>query len=266
MSYQKKLAENFYCKEGLILLLLFLFPLIQANAQQHDNVILQTVEVVYDYDYDTISYIESSALGRLDDGNITMCDSVDNLIFYSNGLNVFGKDNLIMKYGDSIDFTGLYSDTFQFYSYPFLGALHIGYYQDAAHSNPIPLPGQKDQYLWVHHPKYFESNLMKQKAFYTRIDMQSNDGHGAVIEKNVELPMNSACAEFCKHANGVDWWLIGADPKIDTFYIFLINEDGIKMDSGFMHHLFREFSGITQSEHPSQPGIEYFVFDRNQPP
>ncbi len=203
------------------------------SAQLHDNNIFQTVRdysgrqftarLHFDYDFDTLSYEEVPTDINMSDGNFTMSDSLGNLIFYSNGKDIYNKDHTRMENGDSMNKTGLDSDQF-FYDFY---AGQRGFYSEAIHSNPIPVPEQAHQYLVIHHPSFFINDFHYFKTFYSRIDMLLNEGSGAVIEKNVEFPINASCSDFCKHANGKDWWMIAADTKLDSFHLFLINDQGI---------------------------------------
>ena len=66
---------------------------------------------------------------------------------------------------------------------------------------------------------------------YSIVDMDSNNGKGKVVEKNVILADSQQyinCAlQAVKHANGKDWWLVKADCKNHRYQEYLVKEDTI---------------------------------------
>jgi Secretion system C-terminal sorting domain len=67
---------------------------------------------------------------------------------------------------------------------------------------------------------------------YHIIDMNANAGSGKVIAKNIPLMQNAKLAQTglqaCKHANGVDWWLLkNGIGDANVIYRFLVTADTI---------------------------------------
>jgi hypothetical protein len=66
---------------------------------------------------------------------------------------------------------------------------------------------------------------------YSVVDMDSNNGKGKVIQKNVVLADKqhywNTALHAVKHANGKDWWLVKADCNFNRYQEFLVKEDTI---------------------------------------
>ena len=66
---------------------------------------------------------------------------------------------------------------------------------------------------------------------YSVVDMDSNNGKGKVVQKNVILADNRHyvdCAlHAVKHANGKDWWLVKADCDSNRYEEYIVREDTI---------------------------------------
>ncbi|MBL0310528.1 MAG: hypothetical protein IPP77_12905 [Bacteroidetes bacterium] len=67
--------------------------------------------------------------------------------------------------------------------------------------------------------------------YYSLVDMNENFGLGAVVKKNVRLPiyqpMCSSRMTAVKHGNGRDWWLIRHGDSDNKYIKFLITPDSI---------------------------------------
>jgi hypothetical protein len=66
---------------------------------------------------------------------------------------------------------------------------------------------------------------------YSVVDMDSNNGKGKVVQKNVVLADKqhyyNTALQAVKHANGKDWWLVKADCSYNRYQEFLVKEDTI---------------------------------------
>jgi hypothetical protein len=66
---------------------------------------------------------------------------------------------------------------------------------------------------------------------YSVVDMDSNNGKGKVVQKNVVLADKqhywNTALQAVKHANGKDWWLVKADCNFNRYQEFLVKEDTI---------------------------------------
>jgi hypothetical protein len=66
---------------------------------------------------------------------------------------------------------------------------------------------------------------------YSVVDMDSNNGKGKVMQKNVVLADNrhywNCAMQAVKHANGKDWWLVKADCNNNRYEEYVVREDTI---------------------------------------
>ncbi|HNF71358.1 MAG TPA: hypothetical protein PLP34_03025, partial [Chitinophagaceae bacterium] len=66
---------------------------------------------------------------------------------------------------------------------------------------------------------------------YHIVDMNLNGGSGKVVQKNKillkDIELSKVMMQACKHANGVDWWLLKHASNNNTIYRFLVTKDSI---------------------------------------
>jgi len=148
----------------------------------------------------------------------TISGSDRELLFYSNGQNVWNADNEIMPNGDSIHIGGI----------DLTG--HSSYTQGVT---IIPKPGSENIFYLIHMsgPNVPDDTIGLE---YTIIDMDLDGGLGDVVSKNIHFWVGY-CGEkmqAVRHANGRDWWLLAHTiSDIDTamcFIRFLFTPDTIE--------------------------------------
>jgi len=154
--------------------------------------------------------------------NATMSDTDGNLIFYTNGCEIANKNHELMMNGDSLN-PGEFHD--------FL--CETGYSGGPQSALVLPIPNQENEYILFHQAAKFDPNftIYTDKLYYSRIDMDLDDGLGGVIEKNsllIEDTLRSGELTAVKHSNGMDWWLINGRLATDSFFTFLITENTIE--------------------------------------
>jgi gliding motility-associated-like protein len=131
-------------------------------------------------------------------------DSAGNLLFYSNGVDVFNRNHQVMTNGDN-----------------------LGGNNSATQMSIIPHPGDP-AIFYLFTTDAFENDFTDGYR-YSVIDMSQGGGLGAVTTKNVLL-WNS-CSErmaSVRHANGLDVWLITNDNASNIFRAWLINCNGLQ--------------------------------------
>lgn len=134
-----------------------------------------------------ISYFNSSILDG--EAAASISDSLGNLLFYTNGQNVWNKNHEIMPNGDSLEI-GLVGD---FVSSETQGVLIL------------PKPDTPNF--------YYIFQLQDHGPFgvkYSMVNMNLSGGLGDVSVKNItlyDLDITEKM-QFVKHGNGVDYWLI----------------------------------------------------------
>lgn len=136
------------------------------------------------------------------EGVATISDRSGNLLFYSEGLNVYNANHAIMPNGGGL-----------------LGT------QSTTQTVIVPAIAQ-DSLFYLFYADALSGSSM---IWYSVVDMRSNGGLGDVVMKNMPLDSNFT-EKMCvvKHANGVDSWLITHVRNSQDFRAYLINCGGIQ--------------------------------------
>ncbi|MBL0103911.1 MAG: hypothetical protein IPP51_09230 [Bacteroidetes bacterium] len=136
---------------------------------------------------------------NFDETNAEICDSSGNLLFYSNGIYIANALDDTMQNGSGLnpsDFT----------------TAHTQYGLTLPQGNlVIPFPEDSNKYYLFHETSDDRFNTYSSfYLYYSVIDMNFNNGLGAVVQKNNVLLNDSLVSgriTACKHANGRDWWI-----------------------------------------------------------
>ena len=155
--------------------------------------------------------------------NASICDDEGNLLMYSNGCTVVDRNHEVMPNGRNLN----NNDYFQM-----LGDSCFNGYLGKQDIMILPDPGDEEGYYILHKPViYFpQQNIDYRELRYSYVDMISNDGNGAVTDKNVvisednELFYNYLTAVY--HENGKDWWIINPVYGGNEYLIYLLDENG----------------------------------------
>ncbi|BDS10711.1 T9SS type A sorting domain-containing protein [Aureispira anguillae] len=207
--------------------IIILFYFSNVIAQKHDNIWLVG-------SYDPSSQIEfnstSFSLDTVNKGGMegframtSICDSLGNLLFYTNGIWVNNHQHQMMDNGDSLN-PGLVADDFRTAGYPTCNSIII-----------LPHPVQMNKYYIFHQSITYPSQIagFAEHLYYSLIDMNANGGLGRVELKNQILVSDSLSMgqiHAVKHANGRDWWLIQGKGHSIGFYTFLVHENQITLE------------------------------------
>jgi len=153
------------------------------------------------------------------EGCSTISDKDGHLQFYTDGITVYSHSHYGMQNGGN-----LYGDPSSTQS----GVI-------------VPIPNNPDLYYI-----FTVSNLDKKGGGlgfrYSTVNMQLNDGFGAVVEKNVLLfEATTERITSVKHSNDYGIWVIGHEWESSRFRSYLITPEGINAsnpvisDVGFYH-------------------------------
>lgn len=128
----------------------------------------------------------------------------------------------------------------------------------------LPLPGSKSKYVLFHQTwKYIDQliSIAGFRLYYSVIDMEANNGLGAVVErKNLLIQDTADIGKIAatKHANGRDWWVIYPEYNSKNYQRMLLTPSGIeimpKIRTGMRHR-----EGLGQA-HFSPDGTKYAKF------
>ncbi len=155
----------------------------------------------------------------LSSANTSICDNSGEILFYSNGCQVFNKNFELLLNGDSLSFPGN----------PFCNANDFG--SPLSQSVIIvPQPSLPGRYFLIH-GEFVNSSLDTSSLFLSVIDMNANNDLGAVISKREIIlsdNLSRSGFELTKHENGLDWWIIAPRFESNCYNILLLSENGIE--------------------------------------
>ena len=151
-----------------------------------------------------------------------MADSTGTeVLYYSNGLHIYNRENEIMLNGDTINY-----NTWWEVCYP-------DPYISFSSGLSIPYPGRQNEYLYFHQPiepRFDTVFLPVDGVSYTHIDMQGDNGLGEVLSKNNKLfDGYSSPLGLTKTADNSGWWLVHGTFADSIYYTYLIDSLGIHL-------------------------------------
>ncbi|MFZ1611926.1 MAG: T9SS type A sorting domain-containing protein [Chitinophagales bacterium] len=150
----------------------------------------------------------------------SISDSLGNLLFYTNGVNVWTYNHEVMSNGDGLE----------------IGQI---FWEDMGSSitqGVIILPTlKKPNEYYIFYIAYSIIPIDNFGLRYSIVDMNLNSGMGEVISKNISIyeGITTEKLSAIKHANGRDWWLISrqriSGEPVDSlkFIKFLVSPNGI---------------------------------------
>lgn len=157
--------------------------------------------------------------------NASLCDSLGNLLAYTNGCDIAGVDDEIIEGGDTIN-AG-------YVNYLQCRQNDNGYTSGIQSALMLPMPDTTGIIFTFHEHliyTYNPFNVITDKLLYSVVDMQQNNGKGKVIEKDIPLVEGSLAyggLVAVKHANGKDWWIVVSDLSSNNFHILRLSKQGI---------------------------------------
>ena len=141
------------------------------------------------------------------EGCAAISDSTGNLLFYTDGVKVWNRQNQIMENG-----TGLKGDT-------------------SSTQSAIIIPQPENDsifFIFTTDELSVNKNLTTDGLNYSVVNINKNNGNGSVIQKNIHL-RDSVCEKITavKHQNNKDFWIITHDWGSNAYYVWQLDENGI---------------------------------------
>ena len=214
----------------MLLVLLILFSAFCISAQKHDNIWLLgyaggSQSPVDDYfglsilKFDAGNHfsIENNQTSNLNfaASNSSICDSLGNLLFYSNGERIYNNNHeLVLNSG------GLNAQD-QFGASQPQGVLSL------------PMPGHPNEFMvFISETKYFSQDnpVGGWRIYKNLLDMNANNGSGQLIYKKTQLiedTLESGQITSVKHANGRDWWILIPESYSNRYFTLLLDPAGV---------------------------------------
>lgn len=143
----------------------------------------------------------------------SISDRNGNLLFYTNGITVWNRNDTVMYNGNQI--SGIISSPFN----PSLSLI-------------VPQPNSDLYYIFVCDDFWYSNSRLT----YTIVDMKQQNGLGRVVIKNCVL-LNSVSTKLTsyKHSNNNGIWLISHGINNDIFYSYLITSSGLNLTPVISH-------------------------------
>jgi len=137
-----------------------------------------------------------------EEGCAAISDANGNVLFYTNGVTVWNKNNFPMQNGKNL----------------------MGDTSSTQSAIIIPKPGSTKLYYIITTNDANGSNECR----YSVVDISRQVGLGEVISKN-RLLFNAATEKLLaiRHANGKDWWLLVHEWQSDVFRAYILDNNGI---------------------------------------
>ena len=193
-----------------------------CQSKQNNQWILGTHQgVVIDFNNEepTVTNIEKDLL--MNATNASICDEDGNLLFYTNGCDIFNKNFEIMENGDSISNQGLLHGLF---------CNTTGSLQSQA-AMIFPRPETKNEYIVVHNDLMSDDFEGKGFLYYSVVDINENDGLGHVTEKDNIIRQDSINffgISATRHANNIDWWIVFPLSQSNCYVKLLLTKKGVE--------------------------------------
>ncbi len=162
------------------------------------------------YSGNRYTYVNSSSLAvnyaqyLFSEGNATISDAQGGLLFYTDGMSVFDRNNNLMDNGDNLFGSG-------------------------ACAQPaiiVPMPGNVGKYYIFTTQNWYGDNL-----YYSVVDMAQNSGLGKVITKNIFIyaGVKEQVAAIRKPCGSEDFWIVTHQINSKNYLAFLLTSSGLTM-------------------------------------
>jgi hypothetical protein len=190
-----------------------------------------TGRTVIDYAADSVTVSFNNQLhGNFLRTCSTISDSLGNLLFYTNGFDVFNRSGSVMPNGYYIDSSAEYDSFWHRVGMPITQGTLI-----------LPDPSSDSLYYLFHEtmqPSFVDSTgtmvFYPKSLYFSVINMLSDSGMGdlSIREQDAFLDtLTLGRITAVKHANGRDWWIILYRYSGNTYIKLLLSTNGISPPS-----------------------------------
>ena len=149
----------------------------------------------------------------------SLSDTSGRLIAFTNGCAIYGPDFEVIENGDGINPGAVYD----------LSCPQYGYLlPDAAMFLPVSSQVQQFYLLHLTASDDLSFRIQSERLLYSVIERNGNSTK--VTEKNIPIS-NFPVEGFAvtKHGNGRDWWIVVAERRTNTYHIYLLQPEGIRL-------------------------------------
>ena len=248
--------------KGIILIVIANLITINLNAQNENNIWAIGYHNGLNFNTNPPTFIESNVYTET--GSASVSDENGNVMFYSDGHNVWDANGDVMPNGSDILGNGSYSFN--------NGGKNGGASQGVLIAQKTDNPNQYYLFVITSIPDRtwgFPQDIPLGKIWYSVIDMQLNGGLGDVIptQKNIVLDEDISAAVTIVQGDGNYYWLITHSLQKE-FKVYRVDNNGIHPPTTYTSLISGEFSAcITLS--PDKTKITHTVssehYDPNNP-
>lgn len=246
-----------------ILLFLFLFcGILNLFSQRIDNVWPMGYDCCQSVGYGAVDLffnqgvISTSLIQRHQNINETVgsvCDSLNNILFTSNGIYISNSLDDTMQNGNNLNPS-------------YFTNQHLQYGLTIPQANLIlPSLTNSNEYVLFHNTIDDYLNTGASFFLYTSvIDLSQNGGLGSVVNKNSILytdSMTPGRIAACRHANGRDWWIVVHRLRSKDVVEFLYTPQGVSNGARKSLIINREFYAGQCIFNPQ--GTRYVFFEKD---
>ena len=188
-------------------------------------------------------------------GCANISDKNGEMLFFTNGINIYNKDETLMTNGNYIN-PGFINDSYAKSGYPSSQGVII-----------IPTPNDSTSFH-VFHVAIEDSGIYGatgMKLYYSVVKRNLSDSTFFVSEKNQIIladTLGKGYLTATKHANGRDWWIIIPRIASNKYRVYLLDPSGISLQNeqniGFITD-WRDWSGQSVI---SPDGSKYIRYDQ----
>lgn len=193
-------------KSRILFSVLFLFVLSPLFGQQLTNIWRFGNGCGLDFSSGSPVNMPVGPMNTLE-GCASACDASGQLLFYTNGVNVWNRNDVVMPNGAGL-----------------LGG------SSATMILVVPKPGDCGKfYIFYVHDHFGVGNF-----YYSIVDMCLNNGLGDVVLASKNIFLHSPTSEkitAVKHANGTDVWIITHELASANFRVYLLTASGITLSN-----------------------------------
>jgi WD40 repeat protein len=191
--------------KSIILSTAFALCSLLAHAQKEASVWYFGDKCALDFSNGKPLPVNGSAM-TASEGGTSICDANGKLLFYTNGIIVWSRDNQKMPNGHGLK----------------------GHDSSTQSGLAVPKPGDPNiVYLFTSDAGAYD-NPPNNGVHVSTIDMTKNGGLGDVIEKNVKLlPSAAEKLTAVSHANDTNVWVLAHGWNTNNFYAYLVTKDGV---------------------------------------
>lgn len=193
----------------LFSLLYILFPfLLFSQQEKRANVWHFGDNIGLDFNTNPPTQINSAFNGFQDKGSATICDTLGQLLFYTNGETIWNRNNEVMEGGANLGGNSSVSQSSIIVPSP--AAPHLYYVFYLNENFPTFFPERRGQF------------------YYALVDVRENNGLGAVTSLNNQI--HTGCSEqlaVIRHCNKKDYWIIVHELGNNRFVVWSLTEEGV---------------------------------------